>query len=76
MPNVLIRDLPDDVHSCLQQRAEAAGQSLQQYLTGELARIARSPTLDDVLARIERHRGGQVGLTTAVGDLHAERAHS
>ena len=76
MPNVLIRNLPDDVHASLQQRAQAAGQSLQQYLSDELSRIARSPTLDDVLARIERHQGGRVGFATAVDDLHDERARS
>lgn len=73
MPNVLIRDLPDDVHASLQQRAEAAGQSLQQYLSNELSRIALSPTLDEVLARIERHEGGHVGFAAAVGDIHQER---
>jgi plasmid stability protein len=33
MRNVLIRDVPDDVHAELQRRAEDAGQSLQQYLS-------------------------------------------
>jgi len=42
MPNVLIRDLPADVHANLQRRAEAAGQSLQQYLTKELSRMGLS----------------------------------
>ncbi|MGM0618264.1 MAG: FitA-like ribbon-helix-helix domain-containing protein [Actinomycetota bacterium] len=28
MPNVLVRDLPDEVHAELQRRAEARGQSL------------------------------------------------
>jgi hypothetical protein len=76
MPNVLIRDLPDEVHARLQQRAEATGQSLQQYLSGELTRIARSPTLDDVLARIEGHQGGRVGFATAVQDLPDERSRA
>src|SRR6266540_1792638 len=35
MPNVLVRDVPDDVHAALQQRAERRGQSLQQYLAAE-----------------------------------------
>ncbi|WP_041298083.1 FitA-like ribbon-helix-helix domain-containing protein [Ilumatobacter coccineus] len=74
MPNVLIRDLPADVHARLQQRAEAAGQSLQQYLTGELSRIAHTPTLPDVLARIEQRSGGRVGFDDAVDDLAEERA--
>jgi antitoxin FitA len=73
MPNVLVRDLPDDVHAGLQQRAAAAGQSLQQYLTVELTRLARTPSMAEALARIDRRRGGRVGLTEAVEDLEAER---
>lgn len=76
MRNVLIRDLPDDVHARLQERATAAGQSLQQFLSGELARIARSASLDEILARIEQHRDGRVGFDNAVADLRAERADS
>jgi plasmid stability protein len=74
MPNVLIRDLPDDIHASLQRRAEAAGQSLQQYLSSELARVAQSPTMNEVLARIAERSGGRVGFDTAVDDLHDERA--
>jgi antitoxin FitA len=73
MPNVLVRDVPDDVHSRLQHRADERGQSLQQYLAGELRRLAERPTMDEVLARIARHRGGQVGLEQAVIDLAGER---
>ena len=73
MPNVLIRDLPDDIHASLQRRAAAAGQSLQQYLSSELARVAQSPTMNEVLARIAERSGGRVGLDTAVDDLHDER---
>gem|GEM_PF-1221466 len=69
MPNVLIRDLPADVHANLQRRAEAAGQSLQQYLTKELSRIAESPTITEVIARIAERSGGRVGFQTAVDDL-------
>jgi plasmid stability protein len=72
MPNVLVRDLPDDVHASLQRRAEEAGQSLQQYLATELTRLASTPTMDDVLARISRRHGGRVGLDRAVADLDAE----
>ena len=73
MPNVLVRDLPDDVHANLQRRAESAGQSLQQYLATELTRLASMPTMDDVLARISRRNGGRVGLERAVADLDEER---
>lgn len=74
MPNVLVRDLPDDVHAQLQRRAASQGQSLQQYLVGELRRLAERPTLDEVLDRIERRRGGRVGFDQAVADLAEERA--
>ena len=73
MPNVLVRDLPEEVHANLQRRAEAAGQSLQQYLASELTRLATTPTLHDVLDRIGRRRGGKVGFDAAVHDLDDER---
>lgn len=73
MPNVLVRDLPADVHASLQRRAESAGQSLQQYLATELTRLASMPTMDDMLARIARRNGGRVGLERAVADLDEER---
>ena len=76
MPNVLVRNLPDDVHAELQRRAESAGQSLQQYLVVELTRLATTPTIADVLERIRRHRGGRVGFDEVVADLdeaHARR---
>ena len=74
MPNVLVRDVPDEVHASLQRRADAAGQSLQQYLAAELARLALTPTMDEVLARVSRRRGGSVGFDAAVNDLDGERS--
>ncbi|HEX8804708.1 MAG TPA: glycosyltransferase [Acidimicrobiales bacterium] len=74
MPNVLVRDVPDDVHAALQQRAEARGQSLQQYLTSELRRLAEQPSLEEVLGRIDRRQGGRVGLGQAAADLADERS--
>jgi hypothetical protein len=74
MKNVLIRDLPDETHQELLRRAQERGQSLQQFLTVELTRLAASPTLEEVLRRIETRRGGRVGLGQAVADLGDERA--
>jgi plasmid stability protein len=73
MANVLVRDLPDDVHEALLRRARERGQSLQAYLAGELRRLAERPTLSEVLDRIESREGGRVGLRQAVKDLAAER---
>lgn len=72
--NVLVRDLPEDVHAALQRRAERRGQSLQQYLAGELRRLADQPTVEEVLEQIDRRRGGSVGLAQAAEDLNEERA--
>lgn len=74
MPNVLIRDVPDDVHAELTLRASNAGQSLQHYLKTELERLARTPTLEQVLARIEAGPGGgRVPLDEAVATIRAHR---
>ena len=73
MTNLLVRNIPDDVHAALQRRAERRGQSLQQFLAGELRRLAERPGVDEVLERVERHRGGRVGLQQAADDLAAER---
>jgi plasmid stability protein len=76
MPNILVRDLPDDVHGALQQRAEQKGQSLQQYLTNELTRLVERPTPEELFARVAQRRGGSVGLERAVADLAGERPAS
>lgn len=73
MPNILVRDVPEEVHTTLQQRAEREGKSLQQYLALELKRIADRPTVEDVLARAEQRRPGTVGLTRAAQDLAEDR---
>ena len=49
------------------------GQSLQQFLAGELRRLAARPSVDEVLDRIESRTGGRVGLQQAVDDLAEER---
>ena len=76
MANILIRGVPDEVHVALQRRAERRGQSLQQYLAHELARLAGRPSLDELLDSIERRKGGGVGLAQAARDLAEERGRS
>lgn len=63
MPNVLIRDLPSEVHAVLTTRAESNGQSLQQYLTQELTRLANVKTNAELMAAITA-RGDRAPLTT------------
>jgi len=65
--------IPDDVHAELQRRAAERGQSLRQYLASELKRLAKKPSLQEVLERIDRRRGGHVGFGQAVANLTDER---
>ena len=74
MTNIQIRDVPEDVHAALTQRAERAGQSLQQFLAGQLAVIAATPTLDEVLDRIERQPLERLTRRQVVAALDRERA--
>ena len=48
---VQIRDVPEDVHQALRERAARAGVSLSDYLRAELTRVAERPPIADVLAR-------------------------
>ena len=74
MATVQIREGPDDVHNELVRRAELAGQSLQQYLSMTLASIVATPTIEDVLERIENRSKGQVSKANAIAALEDERA--
>jgi plasmid stability protein len=59
MPNVLVRDVPEEVHAGLRRRAESRGQSLQQYLQEELRHLAEGPTIKEVLDRVEQQLASQ-----------------
>ncbi len=74
MVNVQIRDVPEHIHTELVRRAELAGQSLQQYLATQLASIAATPTIDDVLDRVENRSKGRLSAADAVAALEDERA--
>ena len=76
VPTILVRDLSEDVHRALADRAEHRGQSLQQYLSSELTRLAERLTADELFDRVAKRRGGKVGLGQAVADLDAERSAS
>jgi len=60
MPNVQVRNIPDEVHGVLVHRAWQAGQSLQQYLSDQLSLMASRLTMQEVFQRIEGRRLGSV----------------
>lgn len=74
MSNILIRDLPADVHAALQRKAKHRNQSLQQYLAAELGQLANRRSVAEVLDEVDAQSGGRVGFATAVEDLDEERS--
>ena len=74
MPNIQIKDVPDDTHAVLRQRAAAAHQSLQEYLRSKLIAEAAQPTLDEVLDRAGGRACGKLPLADAVSALRSDRA--
>jgi len=73
MASIQIKDVPDETHMILRQRAAASHQSLQEYLRARLIEEAREPTLDEVLARAGGRSGGRVPLKAAVAAVRADR---
>lgn len=73
MPNVLIRDLDPAVHSVLSARAEARGQSLQQFLTAELTQLAARPTLTEMLTELEQRPPQHIPREAILAALHDGR---
>jgi hypothetical protein len=75
VPNIQIKNVPDDVHRVLRHRAVDAGQSLQEYLLAKLARDASQPTLEELFRGIESERGSRprVSFDDAVRLVRADR---
>lgn len=64
MPNVQVRDVPDDVHRRLKSQAALAGQSLNEFLLARMKEIARVPTVPELAERI-RQRAPYTGPSSA-----------
>ncbi|MGH7790404.1 MAG: FitA-like ribbon-helix-helix domain-containing protein [Candidatus Binatia bacterium] len=64
---ITIRDVPQAVRDELAARAARARLSMQEYLRGELERLARRPSLDTWLEQVrERKRAGATRVSRAV----------
>lgn len=74
MPHIQVRDVPEEVHGALLRRAQLAGQSLQQFLSTQLAAIAATPTLDEMLDRIGGQVTSRLSGPDAIAAIDAERA--
>lgn len=69
-----VRDVPDEVHSTLVERAAARGMSLRQYTIAVLREHCALPTLDDWLSRLEALPPLQVRLSGADAVRRAREA--
>lgn len=73
MTSVQIKDVPEETHAVLRQRAARAHQSLQEYLRSRLIAEAAMPTLDEVLDRAGNDSGGSVPFSAAVSAVRDDR---
>ena len=55
---ITIRNVPDEVRDELAARATLRRQSMQEFLRGELERIASRPTIDELLRDIRAAKAG------------------
>lgn len=63
---ITIRDVPEKVRDELAARAALQGKSMQEYLKGELERLAARPSVDAWLAQVrKRKRASQTRVSAA-----------
>ena len=67
-----VRNVPDEVHTELRRRAQAAGVSLSEYVLRELERVAARPPIEEVLARSASRRL-DITMADVVATIRAER---
>ena len=53
---ITIRDVPEAVRDELARRAARVGKSMQEYLRGELERLAARPSLDTWLEQVRQRK--------------------
>lgn len=73
MPSIQIKDVPEETHAVLRQRAAASRQSLQEYLRSRLIEEANAPSLDEVLDRAGGRAGGSVSFASSIDAVREDR---
>lgn len=73
MKMIQVRNVPDDLHRSLKERAARDGTTMSHLILRELPRIANEPSAEQVLARIRtRSRvGGPAGADLVRADRDA-----
>jgi antitoxin FitA len=52
MKMIQVRNVPDDLHRALKERAAREGTTMSDLILGELPRLANGPSPEQLLARI------------------------
>lgn len=73
MTDLLIRDVPAEVHEALKAGAERNGQSLQQYVRAQLVDAAQRSSVEMLFAEFLRAHGA-VDVDSVIADVAASRA--
>jgi plasmid stability protein len=71
MKTLQIRNVPDDLHRSLKERAAREGTSMSELVLRELPRLAHKPSPEQVLARIRKRE--PVGGLSAAELIGSER---
>jgi plasmid stability protein len=73
MKMIQVRNVPDDLHRSLKERAARDGTTMSHLILRELPRIAREPSAEQVLARIRARTavGGAAGADLVRADRDA-----
>lgn len=73
MATIQIKNVPAATHAVWRKRAAAANQSLQEHLLAHLEELASRPTLDEALAELDTHSGGDLDPDVVVEMIRADR---
>ncbi|MDE0075133.1 MAG: hypothetical protein OXN92_12330 [Gammaproteobacteria bacterium] len=71
---ITIRGVPEDVRDKIAARAAAKGQSMQEYLRGELVRLAAKPSIEEWLRDVRAHKRAMKNSVTTEEILRARDA--
>lgn len=65
MPNLQVRNVPEELHRTLKAKAALEGKSLSAFLLAELERIAKHPTRREFLQRLRTREPVHLNPTAA-----------
>ena len=74
---ITIRGVPEEVRDALAAKAALKRQSMQEFLSGELERIAAKPSLDTLMQEVRRRKeaaGTRVPSTEILAARDPDRA--